>query len=209
MSLRDINQNASLSSIEEEMAFTEANLAADPLTESHAPDAAAHVARVEAVRAEQKAGLRRAIRAQAKINYLNRALDGLTRDLVLILLATYKTRDAAGYRLYFPKEAPSVVIRKALEGQLDDCERWPEHLAAESADALRAFAPRFAQVIADGQAAVQARADEKATASTHRLRVIEPLITDLNAYRQRAYGALLTLGTDSGFEKSWAREFFM
>jgi hypothetical protein len=158
--------------------------------------------------APSSARKRLAIRAQARINYLNRQLDALTRDMVLILLATYKARDAAGYRRYFPQEAPNLVIRKGLESQLDDCKRWPDHLAAESAAALTAFAPRFAQVITDGQAAVQARSDLQEATRTHRLGAIEPLIADLNAYRQRAYAALLTLGVTHRLDKSWAREFF-
>lgn len=209
MSVKDLRTDQSLSRAEDEMEFTEANLAADTLTQHLAPEAADRLAKVQALRVERRARKRAETRAQARINYLNRALDALTRDFVLLLLAAYKARDAAGYRRYFPSEPPSAITRKGLENQLTDCVRWPEYLAAEPHAPLQALAPHFAALISAGQAAVTARADARDASRIHRLDQIEPHIADLNSYRQGLYATLLEVAVANGLEKSWPREFFL
>jgi predicted HicB family RNase H-like nuclease len=82
------------------LVFSEAILSADPQTEGFAGDFVALQARARAQGDAQK-GLRHdALRAQAKIDYLNNSLDALTKALVLQLIAVYGARDAAGFRQY-------------------------------------------------------------------------------------------------------------
>jgi hypothetical protein len=85
---------------------------------------------------------------------------------------------------------------------------WGKALAGETSQDLLELAPRLAEEIEEGDAAIKARADAEEATALHRLRQINPFIDAVNKLRTDTYGKLLQLSQSNNFSRDWADLFF-
>lgn len=205
---KTLQPDQSLEGLWKEQVFTVARLECDPLTEKQRKDASALLDQIDRMTLEQRAHWKAEIVAEAQVHYRNQQLDLTTERLVKRLRFVHGGPGNTEFDFFFPTEAPSRVIRKRLEAQLDDSKLWPERLAKSSDAELQAFAPQIAQCLADGQVALDARTVAESNTKQHRIDRIEPLIDNLNKQRDTLFAKLIEIATAQGLDRAWARTFF-
>jgi hypothetical protein len=85
---------------------------------------------------------------------------------------------------------------------------WITLLEKETSTEMLDLLPRLKKAIDDTASAVKARDEAISATAVHRVRTIEPFITEVNAFRTRNYANLLTVTQDNRLPKSWADIFF-
>lgn len=206
--VRTIQHNESLDQIWEELVYTEARFLGDPLTKDLAAAHAALLTQHESVRAGQRAVWRGEITAQAAVDAANARLDTTTGAFGAKLLGIVSgRRDHPRFKRYLP-EGVYAVQKLALARQVERIRTWPESLRGEPEGELQAFAAQFEARIAEGTAALQARAQAEAARADQRVREIIPFIDDVNAARLSALGRLLQRTVKHDLERDWAEGFF-
>lgn len=206
--VRTIQYGESLDAVWEELVYTEARLLGDALTHDLASDFTELLATVESVRSGQYKVWRDEIVAQAGVDQVNSVLDRTTTSFGAKLLAAVNgDRKNPRWRRYF-SDTVSAIVRLALGKQIERTRAWPVSLKGETEDELRAFAPKFAKHIEDGDKALQARVEASARRADHRVRDIVTLIDDANALRTRALGRLLQRSVKADLPRDWAEGFF-
>lgn len=209
MAVPTIQLASSLEVIWMESAYTRACTKAEPLAQDLEPIFIAFVKRTLEVGAEQRNHWEDDLIQQANIRFLNINLDSQTSSVDKhVLLRVDMNRKDSEYQQFFP-QAPSAIIKLGLESQLDVVRGWPTKLDAIDDAQIQAHGKSLGQLIVQGDAAIQARADARARTAVHRVRRIEALIHDLNAARQSAYGELLKRAVANDKPKAWARAFFL
>lgn len=118
-----------------------------------------------------------------------------------------EARESNEYRLYFSQPLSSL-IRLAAESQAKEMEPWISLLEKETSAEMQELLPRIKKAIDDTDSAVKTRNEAASTTAVHRVRTIEPFITEVNAFRTRHYANLLTVTQDNRLPKSWADIFF-
>lgn len=206
--VRTLQLSESLDSLWEELVYTEARLLGDPLTKDLAPAYGALLERLESVRGAQRKSWRDEISAQAAVDAANTALDAATVSFGAKLLAAMNgDRQSPRWKRYFP-DTVSAVTRLALGKQVERVRSWPASLAGEAEPELKGFAPRFEQLLADGDAALRARVESAARRADQRVREVATLVDDANAARLTTMGRLLQRGVKNALPKDWAEGFF-
>lgn len=206
--LRTLRDTQSLDSIWEELVYTEARLAQDPLTRDLAPLFTALLGRWDAVSAAQRGVWREEIKAQAGVDAANAGLDRTTGRLSARFLGVVDgKRTNPRYARYFPKGAYAVQ-KLALESQLKVVRAWPASLKKEPEAEVQSFAPTFEEHIEEGDAAVRSRVDAAAKRADQRVREIVTYVEDVNATRLRVMGRLLQRAEKNKLDKDWAEDFF-
>jgi hypothetical protein len=208
MTIHTISHQASLDSIWEELAFTEARLQHDTNAADLAPQTGALIERTESIRNGQYAVWRAEIVAQAGVAAADDNLDDTVEAVdVALLHIEGRDRSSARYKRYFPK-APSTIIRLGLESELKTTRTWPESLSTEPEKDLRKLGERLGTIVKDGDAALGARRTSVASTADHRVREIVTLIDDVNNARLSMYGILVQRAVDLGLPKDWPNRFF-
>lgn len=206
--VRTIQLTESLDAIWEELVYTEARFLGDPLTRDLAAAHAELLARLESVRAGQRAAWRDEIVAQAAVDTHNGRLDVTTTSFGAKLLAAVNgQRGSARWRRYFP-DSVSDVVKLALGRQVARVRGWVPSLRGESEPEIKAFADRFEQHLADADKALQARVDAASARNDHRVREIVALVEDVNAARLSALGRLLQRAVKNDLPREWSESFF-
>lgn len=203
-----LNTGKSLDSAWGDLTFSEARLLGDEHAKELAPTFAELRQRVEDTRVQQLGTWRAELIAQAAVNAADDALDDWVHDLDLTLShilagATQSPR----YRRYFSM-APSMIIRMALETELGRVRGWVDSLASEPEAELQALGARLRTLIAQGDAALEARRKAGAQRNDHRVRTIASLIDDINNARRSAYGALTRKAAELRLPRTWPDRFF-
>jgi hypothetical protein len=188
--VRMLRDDQSLDSAWADLTFTEARLPGDANAKEFAPTFTQLRQRLEEVRGGQHGTWREELVAQAAVSAADDALDDWVHDLDVALphLVAGDTQSPP-YRRYFAT-VPSALIRMGLESELGRVRAWPDSLAGESDAELKSLADRLRTLIAQGEAALEARRKASAERSDHRVRPIASLIDDLNNARLSLYGNL-------------------
>jgi hypothetical protein len=201
----------------EELVYTRAALLARQTTRSLADSVKLLITKNDEIKIQQVQLWDSETEAQANVDSYNYELDEFAQDLSegklnVIRMGNpgwrdQKARESKEYQLYFSQPLSSL-IRMAPESQAKEMKSWITLLEKETSPELQALLPRLKKVIADTDAAVNAREEAARATEIHRVRVIEPFINELNAFRTRLYASLLTLSQDNQLNKSWADIFF-
>ncbi len=186
-----LQPDSSLSLVLDEVVFTPAILAANPLTEALAAEFDP-VTTTWTVVNNQEIQLRIAIvKGNALVAAADAALDDLADALSrTVLLLVKGDRSAAQYVLYFAKP-PNELKRPVLGGQLETMRGWVKPLVeSENAD-LKKLGEKLTVAIAKADAAVTAlNAAEQANRTFRTVGERRALIDSANAVRKSTYGKL-------------------
>jgi hypothetical protein len=187
-----IPPDASLGFVLEEITYTPAILAANPLTATIAVDFDPLALGWTTVN-NQQIQLRVAlVRASALIAAADNALDELVDAISLaILLEVNNNRNAPQYLLYFGEKNPNEHKKPVLRGQLGTMRKWIPSLLASASPGVKDLGVKLESAVAVADAAVKAQA--QAEQKNRDFRTIGPrrgLIDDTNALRKSTYGEL-------------------
>jgi hypothetical protein len=205
---RTLPEDSSLDSIWSEVVFTEARLTSDANAKEYAPAFSDLRGRLEQVRSGQIGAWREELVAQAAVGAADDALDDWVHalDLALDHIVAGDTASPR-YRRYFAT-APSLIIRMGLEAELGKVRGWVDSLATEYEAELQASGGKLKAIIAQGDAALEARRKAAASRSDHRVRSISTIIDDINNARRSLYGTLAKKAADMRLPKDWPDRFF-
>ncbi len=190
-----------------ELAYTRARAKHDPNARDLLPPIEALIERAKQLRTEQLGAWEGEIDAQAGVDAVNDALDATTVDFGRALDNEIRDRKHPTYKRYFPIP-PSDVVALGLESELERVRSWPEYLATEESATLKAFADRFREHIAAGDAAVEARRMAAASRANHRAAAIQRFFDDVNAARQSLHALLTQRAVERRLGRRWADRFF-
>lgn len=209
MTIRNLQADRiSLNTVWEELVYTDARLKGDRHASDLAPQLAAPLAAVDEARRGQFAAWQAEILAQAQVDGVNDELDDAVVDFADTLLFTLRDRTSPRYGRYFTRRSPHAVVRLGLASQVELVRSWPESLRTEPEEALRAFAPSLAALVEKADAALAGRDRAAAARADHRVRVIEPLVDQVNSARNTLYGALVQRAEERKLGRSWPESFF-
>lgn len=208
MTVPMLTEGSSLDVAWSNVTYTEARLLGDEIAKEWAPTFTTFRKRIDDVRIEQRGTWREGLVAQAMVNAADDALDDCVRQLDLTLrhLLAGET-DSPRYRRYL-SSAPSTIIRMGLESEQARLRGWPESLSSEPEPELKALADKFRAVLAQGEAALQARSKAEGLRTDHRVRAINTLIDDINNARLSLYGILAQKAVDLKLPRTWPDRFF-
>ena len=208
MAARTLSEESSLDSTWGEMVFTEARLTGDSNAKEYAPVFTELRGRVEKVRSGQMDGWREELVAQAAIMAADNALDDWVHalDIALAHIVADDT-ESPRYRRYF-STAPSLIIRMGLESELGRVRGWTDSLASEPEKELQDLGTKLRTLVAQGDAALEARRKAAASRTDHRVRSISTLIDDINNARLSLYGTLAKKAADLRLPRDWPDRFF-
>lgn len=208
MAIRTLRDSLSMDSLWEELVFTEARLLGDDHAKEFAPTMRQLMDRLERVRAGQLAAWREEIAAEAAVAEADDLLDDWVHALDVALLGILEQdTQSPRYRRYF-SEAPSAIMRLRLESQIARVRPWGEALAGERDPALQALAARLRALLDRGTAALERRRRAAAARQEHRLRIIKPMIGDINDTRRALFGTLTRRAVDLHLPRPWPNRFF-
>ncbi len=207
MAPKNLYPSASLDTISSELIYTQARLASDPNAEDLAPTIDPLLSEVTETGAGQQSTWIAETRAQAQCDFLNAQLDDLVVEFADTLLFTVKDRTSTRVTHYL-RQAPYAIVRLGLASELEVVREWPESLKNETDEALKAFAPKFTDMIAKGDAAVSALGKAENARSEFRMRSIELLVEKLNGERMKLHTQLAGRANEKNLGKYWADGFF-
>jgi hypothetical protein len=207
---RMLKQDLTVDGILEELVYTDARLSSDPNARDLAAPYAILIGEAEGAAKAQRAVWREETRAQAEVDAIDYRLDQRTKkfDLVFKLSNHEHPQAEQRRRRYYGELTTSDIIDLALASQLKVSQTWPASLAGEPEEALRAFAPGFAQDIADGGAALAERDRAAAVRKDHRVRELGALIDRVNKLRRETHGELSRRAPGLDLAADWADGFF-
>lgn len=208
MTVRDLRYEDGLDTFWEELVYTEAQLEAEPLAHGLVKPVKGLIDRWESVGASRRSKWRAEIRAQADVDRADAKLDRAVVSVADDLLdAVGKDRNDPRFVRYFPV-APSAVVRMGLEAELKRVRTWPEALSDEPERALKEQAKPLAKIIAEGDAAIEARDAAMGDTANQRVREIVRFVDDANAVRLSVWNALLSIAMKEKLGKTWPDGFF-
>lgn len=206
--VRTISPTEALSTVWEEVVYTEARLLNDPRTRDLAPGFGQLVESVLTAEANQRKVWRDEVVAQASCDTVNVDFDLTVESLGLqLFVVVNRDRKSALWRRYFPKTVHDVT-RLALGRQVNQTRGWPSSLETEEDAALQAYAPQIAKLVADGDTALQSRVNAASRRADQRAREITDLVEDINALRTNTLGRLLQRAVKHKLPRDWAESFF-
>lgn len=179
----------------EDATFTQARLAATPLTAALAADFDPFLPQWKGVN-EQQIILRIAVvKAGAVVSACDDALDGLVDEITQAVLSQIKNnRKAPLYLLYFGEKSPSLLKRPILGGQLETMRGWIPSLLGSSNPTLQALGTKLQGAVAAADTAVaNLAAAEQANRDFRTIGERRSLVDGLNALRKSTYGKLSEL----------------
>jgi len=208
MAARTLSEESSLDSTWGEMVFTEARLTGDSNAKEFAPLFTELRGRLEQVRSGQMGAWREELVAQAAVTAADNALDDWVHalDVALTHLVAGDTQSPR-FRRYFAT-APSLIIRMGLESELGRVRGWTDSLASEPEKELQDFGTKLRTIVAQGDAALEARRKAAASRTDHRVRSISTLVDDINNARLSLYGMLAKKAADLRLPRDWPDRFF-
>lgn len=187
-----IKSDASLVSMLEDATFTQARLAASPLTSALAADFDAFLPQWKAVH-EQEITLRIAIvKAGAVVSASDDALNSLVDEVAqAVLIEVKNNRKAPLYVLYFGEKSPAQLKKPVLAGQLETMRGWTPSLLGASNSALQAIGAKLQAAVAAADTSVASlAAAEQAMRDFRTIGERRSLVDGLNALRKSTYGKL-------------------
>jgi hypothetical protein len=197
-----------LDSIAEDLLFTESRLASDDLAKELAPIVSGLMASVDQVRTGQVSVSREEVKAQAAVATADSRLDEWIEKFDRGLTDILRGNTASPrYRRYF-SSAPSTFIRLGLESEISRVAGWVEPLASEPEQTLKDFGQELANLITEGEGALDRRRKAVSARSDHRVRSITSLIEEINVARTALYGSLARKAADAGLPADWPSRFF-
>ena len=154
------------------------------------------------------AARREEVAAQAVVRAADDALDDCVQAIGRALIdAERGNRQSVRYKRYFTS-TPSAVVRMGLESELSRVRGWVASLASEPEQSLKDLGTRLAAIIKQGEAALEQRRQAVSARSDHGVRVVTPLIEDINAARGSLYGSLAEQGRKARLPLDWPSRFF-
>ena len=217
MPVRTITMNESMDRIADELLYTRSGFLAQKLASQFADSIKPVIVKGHGIKNEQTAFWEKETETQAGVAACNFVLDELVQDVSEAKVRSLRevnsgwrdreARESSEYRLYFSQPL-SALVRMAAESQAAEIEPWISLLEKETSAEMQELVPRIKKAIDDTHAAVKARNEATSATAVHRVRTIEPFITEVNAFRTRHYANLLTVTQDNRLPKSWADIFF-
>ena len=205
--MRTLAEDLALDAHWAELVYTRARLAANPKTADLTPQVALLLERLLPLRAEQLASWEEELIAQAEVDAADEILDELVDDFAAALQYLLRDPQSPRWRRYFA-DSPSSIRRLSLEPELAATATWADALDTEPEAELKAFAPRFRAVHAQGTTALAHRLSAGLANATHRLQHILPFAAAHNATRRELYAELLVRANAEGLPKTWPERFF-
>jgi hypothetical protein len=208
MPARTLSEDHSLDSIWGEVVFTEARLSGDANTQEVSSTFTDLRGRLEQVRSGQMTAWRDELVAQAGVSAADNALDDWVHALdVALTHVVAGDTESPRYGRYFTA-APSLIIRMGLENELGRVRGWADSLASEPEKELQDLGTKLRTVVAQGDAALEARRKTAAARTDHRVRSISTIIDDINNARLSLYGVLAKKAADLRLPRDWPDRFF-
>ncbi len=208
--MRDLAPTAGLDAVAEDLHFTVCRLQRYPSTAPLAKPIQGLVANCDSVDADHQKKLRRAIaKADADAVGCRGEVQTFATNLQIELLAVVKqNRRNPLFLLYFPK-APASALSAADHDKL---RTWLcDAIAALAKDTTKALAGQHQQgvkVLADWDAAENARDAAQGANRQHGTGVRDPLRGTVNTARRDLHADLVKIGNQEGRGKHWAATFF-
>ena len=203
-----LNTNLSLSTLRDDLVFTESRLLADDQAKSQAKALRTLIDGWSKANASQLSIWDAQTRADALVSAADDALD----DFVVELAATIRALPGGGTKWWatFFKQPPHLFASPVLGEQLKGMQGWQRQLESASEATLKALKKKLAGLLETGLAAEQARADADAENDHFRTR------GDLAAYlssvvkgRDAVFAALdAVAASDDTMPRSYSSRFF-
>jgi hypothetical protein len=208
MGIRRIAPTEPIEAIGRQLAWTEARVAAEPSVSGLAVALHPLLGQIAELADAQREAWREEARAAAAIAVADTELDDLVESFSegLLYIVRGETSDAR-YQRYFAQAAHRIV-RQGLQSQLGIVRGWPGRLLEEQETELQAGSARFAEVIARGEAAIEARVKAASAAAEHRILRWLPFVEDVNAIREGRHALLTERALADRREDDWADRFF-
>jgi hypothetical protein len=208
MAIRTLSRDDSLSTLWEDLVYTEARLLNDPEAKDLAEPITSLIARVEAARTGQRSARRAEIIAQSAIDAADDRLDDLVAQVAQELLYLCgQNREDPRFKRYFPRP-PSLLIKQGLQNEVESIRTWTPSLKSEPEASLQALGEQLEALLADARSALESRHEAAAHRMNHRIREIYALVDDINATRRSIYGILVQRGSEKKKPRDWPNRFF-
>jgi hypothetical protein len=207
--MRKLSLSSSLTSLLEELEYTEAALSANPDTKDLAVQFQERIEEWDDIFKRERVARRGVVRTDAVLAIRDAMLDATTtRFGGAVLVEAGQDRKSPFFRKYFPK-APSAVIGQALRKQCDHTLNTmvPELAKLEATSPLNRFRSELEQEAKSALTALDARNQARAFRATEATEV-EEWKDGVNRLRLSTYGALLDIAARKGFHRVWADDFF-
>lgn len=208
-----IRQDASLGSVRDDVVYTQARLAANPLTSALAADFDPALSSWDTTRNQEVALRTAVVKATAVVAVRDDVLNDLVDEISRAILVEVKgDRTAPLYVLYFGTKTPSEVKRPVLGDQLSKMRTWVGSLSGSTVPALQDLGAKLADAVAAADTAVEGLAAAEHAVREFRTTGPRKLFIDsVNALRKDTYGKLSKIPHDSPelyLSPSFAEAFF-
>jgi hypothetical protein len=206
-----IGQRTSVSTLYDHYFFTRARLLNNELTKLLVAELEALRPSIDAAWAEELGLLAARYDAEAAVETIDLALDGIVDGVLATLLVDLRgDRNSPIYLHYFGTQRPSELKRPVLGGQVDAMRGWPSALAASDSPTLRQHGATLAGLLDQADAAM--KASDAASQQLKDFRVVgarAKLVDRFNAVRKSLYGKLGEIQHNNPLLGSgWAESFF-
>lgn len=206
-----IGQRTSIPTLYDHYFFTLARLRKHALTQPLAAELEALRPELDAAQAEELGLAAAQYEAEAAVQFVDDALDGIVDGVANTLLTELRgDRNAPLYLRYFGSQRPSEVKRPTLGGQLDTMRSWPPALAESTSPVLRDYGTSLAERLGEADAAAETK--QRAAQQYKDFRVLGTrarLIDRMNAVRKSLYGKLGEIQhAEPSLGTGWAESFF-
>ncbi|HSN99423.1 MAG TPA: hypothetical protein VLS89_14100 [Candidatus Nanopelagicales bacterium] len=189
--IRTIAFDEGLDDVDEELAQTEINAAADPLTVQIATPFTQLRQDLISVRAEEVQHIDAFKAANARANVVDDQLDLIVEEVKTAVLAEVGTRyDDPRYTSFFDNQSPSEVKRPRLGDQLATMRAWVGPLQASTNTTLQDIGQRLAHIIQEADEVVKAQALAQQAMDAFEMGPRKAFIDRVNGQRKLAAGKI-------------------